>query len=404
MNTLKFLLNFSLVSVMLIIGIFGYKKLTQKAPALSLYKTEQPQKRTIKHEINTSGILEIQNTMKIGSQLAGIVKEVLVKENQHVKKGTVLALIETGKEDKDIKFAEQNLNKTEREFLYQESNFKRQQQLYLANQISKNTYERIKADFEKARADRNAQKVTLEKAILEYQYIKVRAPDDGIITAVNISKGTAVLNDFQYVIFEIAHDITQMKATLDIDESEIGYVKPGQKVKLTINSFPDQPIHATLSDISYTPKAPPGKNGDSVQFYKATVTIANNDMRLRPGMMVNARITVEKNKDVTSISGLAFQINPEILELIAKKLNVTYKPLPSAEKKAFKIAHAGKKFRYVWTLADKAFTQKAVILGTTDNNHWQIIDGISENDNIINDIQEPNEMDKLYKAWFKGSL
>ncbi len=405
MNVIKFLINFVFVSLLLVIGFYGYGKFTKNPTAAPLYKTEIAQKRTIKHEVNTSGILEIKNNMKIGCQLAGIIKEVFVKENQHVKKDSVLAVIETGKDDKDIKFAQQNLAKAEQEFYYQQENFKRQKQLYQANQISKNNYEKIRSDYEKARAERNAQKVTLEKAELEYQYINIKAPDNGIVTAVNVSKGTAVLNDFQYIIFEIAQDITEMKATLDIDESEIGYIKAGQKVKLTINTFPDQPIHTTIKEVSYTPKAPPGRNGqDAAQFYKATIDIVNKDMRLRPGMMVNAKITVEKIKNALSIGGLGFQINPEILEHIAKTIHLDYKPLTSEQKAVFKNTHAGKKFRYVWTVDGKAFVQKALLLGVTDNNFWQIIDGITETDNVINDVQEPNEMDKLYKVWFKGSL
>jgi HlyD family secretion protein len=344
--------------------------------------------------------------MKIGSQLAGIIKEVFVTENQHVKKGMILATVETGKDDKDIQIAQQNLEKAEQELYYQQENFKRQKQLYLANQLAKNAFDKIKSDYEKARADRNAQKVTLEKTKLEYTYVNIKAPDDGIVTAVNVSKGTAVINDFQYILFEIAHDITEMKATLDIDESEIGYVKPDQKVKLTINTFPDQPLQTTIKEVSYTPKAPPGKNGQdaAAQFYKATIEINNKNLRLRPGMMVNARIIVEKIKDTLSISGLTFQINSEILEQIAKTLHMVFNPLPSEQKKTFKETHVGEKFRYVWTVDGKSFIQKAIHLGLTDNNYWQVIDGLTDKDKVINDVQEPNEMEKLYKIWFKGSL
>ena len=401
----QFFIYFAFITVLCALIFYFYRTITNKPVTITLYKIECPEKRTIKHEIITGGILEIKNTMKLGSQLAGIIKDIFVKENQFVKKGAVLAIIETGKGDKDIRLAQQNLKKAEEDFRYQEANFNRQKQLFFANQLSKNNFEKIKSDYEKSRAERNVQIVTLEKARLEYTYTQIKAPDDGIVTAVNISRGTAVVNDFQYVIFEIVHNINEMIATIDIDESEIGYVKPGQRVKLTVNTFPDHAIYANIKDVSYTPKSPLGKNGsEGVQFYKATIDIPNKDMRLRPGMMVNAKITIEKIKDALSISGLTFQINPETLKYIAHKLHMAYNPLSSQQKKGFKEAHQGKKARYVWTVNEKTFTQKTILVGTTDNNYWHIVDGINEHDKIVNDVQEQNEMDKLYKVWFKGAL
>jgi HlyD family secretion protein len=401
----QFFIYFAFIFVLCALISYFYRTGTNKQATAILYKIECPEKRTIKHEIITGGVLEIKNTMKLGSQLAGIIKDIFVKENQFVKNGAVLAIIETSKDDKDIRLAQQNLKKAAEDFRYQEANFNRQKQLFLANQLSKNNFEKIKSDYEKSRAERNVQKVTLEKAKLEYTYTQIKAPDDGIVTAVNVSRGTAVVNDFQYVIFEIVHNINEMIAIIDIDESEIGYVKPGQRVKLTVNTFPDQAIYTTIKDVSYTPKSPLGKNGsEGVQFYKATIDIPNKDMRLRPGMMVNAKITVEKIKNTLSISGLTFQINPETLKYIAHKLHMDYNPLSSQQKKDFKKAHQGEKTRYVWTVDEKSFTQKIILIGTTDNNHWNIIDGINEHDKIVNDVQEPNEMDKLYKAWFKGAL
>lgn len=393
-----------LILIGLVGGFFAYKKYFTPQPP-PLFKTEHPEKRTIKKQIFTSGFLEIKDSLKIGTQVtAGIVKEVYVKENQFVKKGTILADIDTGKEDKDVLLAKAHLAKSEKELAYQKNNYLRKKALFSSGQLAKNEFDKIETDYQKAMADRNADIVSLEKAKLEIAYTHVVAPDDGIITVNNATKGMPAINDYQNILFEIAHDITEMKAVLDIDESDIGSIKPGQKVKLTINALPENPIKTSIHEISFAPKKKNADDKETNLFYKAYVEINNKKRLLHPGMMVNAKITVNKIKDALSISGFAFQINPETLKIIADKKQFAYTPLTSEQKRKFKAEHEQEKVRYVWVMNNNSFIQQAITTGLSDDNYWLVISGLTEKDNVIIDVQEPNEMEKLYKEWFRSAF
>ena len=217
--------------VLIVIGIGSikiYKKLFPKT-SYNLYKTETPQKKSIHQSINASGILELKESYKIGSQVAGIVKNVLVKENSIVKKNQLLAEIEISKGDTELRAAEYAVEKAQQEYDFQKEFYERQKALYQSGQIAKNTFQRVQTDYLKALSELNCQKAILEKCELELKNTKILAPADGIITHVGTSKGMAVLNDYLNVLFELAQDISEMKAIFDIDESEVGQVKVGSK-------------------------------------------------------------------------------------------------------------------------------------------------------------------------------
>jgi HlyD family secretion protein len=400
MKTVKIIIYFFVLTT---VG-FGftkiYKKIFKKRHN-SLYKTEMPQKKSLTHSINAAGILELKEFYKIGSQVAGIVKDVLVKENEYVKKGQLIAEIELVKGDTDIRATKSNVEKAQQEYNYQKDYYERQKQLYKSGQLAKNAFQRVETDYAKAQADLNYQKSILEKFELELKNSKIIAPADGIITNVGVSKGMAVLNDFQNILFELAQDISEMKAIFDIDESEVGQIKVGQSTIIRINSYPELLIKSRINDVSFIPKSGVNNGG---AFYKACAILNNATRILRPGMRLNGLIKIAKAKDVLCINGLAFQINSEILSKIALQLKYEFKPLDEKIKKDFKKANLDKGVRNVWTVENKSFIQKSIIVGLNDETNWQIIEGLKEYEQVLIDIQEPNVMDSEYGKWFHGSL
>lgn len=377
-----------------------YKKIFKKQ-SYHLYCTENPQKKSINQSINATGILELKESYKIGSQVAGVVKNVFVKENSTVKKGDLLAVIELVKGDTDIRATKYNVEKAQQEYDYQKEYYNRQKQLYKSGQLAKNAFQRIEADYLKALSDLNYQKTTLEKFELELKNSKIIAPADGIITNVGISKGMAVLNDFQNILFELAQDISEMKAIFDIDESEVGQIKSGQSTIIRINSYPELFIKSSINDVSFIPK---GGVNNCGTFYKATAILSNETRILRPGMRLNGLIKIAKAENVLCINGLAFQINSEILSKIAQQLKYGFRPLDEKTKKDFKKANLDKGVRAVWVLENKIFVQKLILVGLNDETNWQIVYGLKEDDQVLVDIQEPNAMDDEYGKWFHGSL
>lgn len=405
MNKIKIFTYYIYIFLIVGLAFVGYKshkRLTKKKALGQLYKTETPQIKTLSQNLSAAGILELKEIYKICSQVDGIVRDVLVKENDFVKKGQLLATIEILKGDKDVKIAKCVVDKAKHEYDYQKEYYKRQNQLYKSGQIAKNYFQRIEADYLKSIDDLNSAKMYLEKAELEIKNTNIIAPADGIITNVIISKSMAVLNDYQNTLIELAEDISTMKATLDIDESEVGQIKIGQLTKIIINSYPDFQVKEKIAGLSFIPKN--GTPGNTQAFYKATVNLNNKYRVLRPGMRLNAQIRIAKVKDALSLRGMAFQVDPDTLQKIANQIKFDVKTIDKKTKKNFIDSNFGKVARFVWVEEGNTFIEKAIIIGVTDETYWQVISGLTKNDKVVVDVQEPNTMDDIYSKWFQGSL
>lgn len=404
----KHIIKVSLLATTIIVGFLGYRKFTKPKDNVPAYKTEKPQKKKIRQVINTTGVLEIKEILKIGSRVPGNITEIYTKENQQVKKGDTLALIEMTKGDTEVKSAQKALEKAKKDFLYQQKYYKRQKSLYQAGQISQNAFENIETNYLKIEDDYKIATINLETKSRELRLTKILSPEDGIITNVLLTKGSTV-SDYDNKIFELALNITDMKVTLDIDESEVGMLKEGQKVIITVNSFPDFPIKTKISEISCSPKGDSsGKspNTSGALFYKATAPINNQELRFRPGMMVTAEIRIAKAKDALCLNNFAFTLDPNVLKEIAKEINYQYLPLDKKQQKSFTAAHPHDPVRLIWIAHDHKFIQKPIVLGITDNTVWQVTLGLTENDNVIIDLKEldTDAMKKLYEKWTRGSL
>ena len=220
----------------------------------SLFKTEEITKKTIKQVVNVSGVLEIKDTMPIASIKDGTISDVRVKLNEHVKKGQVLAIVQTTVGNTEYQEALHDCEKAQREYEYQKAYFARQKELYNAGHLAKNTYENLRKTYQQAHDDYKKNQATLQKKNEDFNCTYIKAPTDGIVIAVDATRGKALSTYTTINLFEIARDIHDMQVTLEIDESDIGMVKKGQRVTLIPNAFPERKIKTTINEISYVPK------------------------------------------------------------------------------------------------------------------------------------------------------
>ena len=393
----------TLLSLLIILGYSGYFIFNKfiVPPQKKLYKTEYPQKRNIYQVIHATGTLEIKDHIKIGSLVSGTIKEIYVKENELVKKGQLLTEVDNGKADTDVKRAQGDLEAGQAELEYQKQYYNRQKKLFNSGQISKDSFEQTTRDLKKLEGEVKTKIATLEKAKIDFENTKIKSPVDGIIVSIGITKGMRITTDLDAtVLFIIAKDITKMEAILDIDESDIGQIKKNQKVKFTVGTYLDRTFKGIIADVSYSPQ-----NKNNILSYKATINIDDPDNFLYPGMTINAKINVAKCINCLSITSQAFQINSEILQKIAKKINFRFTSIDKKRKKSLeKSNQENYSIKYVWVVKDKEFIEKAITVSITDDSYFEIKNGITEDDKVIVDIEEYDEMENLYKSIFKSAL
>ena len=361
------------------------------------FTTEKPVKRTITQIIRSTGFLEAEDLLKIGSIVPGIVKKLLVEENQTVTKGTLLAIIDDGKDDTDVRQTEGQLKLAQQDLAYATAYYTRQKAMYEAGQLAKDTFEKITRDYNDAKALVTVRKALHDQAKLIFNNKKILAPEAGIIIQKVSTEGeTVTLASPATIIYTLAKDIRKMKVKLEVDENRIGEVKKGQTAILTFDTYPYKKFSGIVDDVSNAPI----KKQTAVS-YQASFMLDNSELLLRPGMTVNARITVGEREQALSLPGYVFALNPVVIEEIARITQHTFIPLSREKKKEFELKGA---FKTVWVVKDNEFIEKVVELGINDNAFFEILSGLSEEEEIINDVQEPDTMQQLYSKIFGKGL
>lgn len=400
MNLKKIIISLLIIFFLLNFSFFIYKKFFKSIPELP-YKTATLEKKDIHQIINSSGTLEIKDTLKIGSLIVGTVKKILIKENDYVKKGQILAIIDNGKDDSDVLTAKGQLEGTKVQLIYQEKFFARQEELFKANQISQDYFEQVKRDLDQLKANLLSNEGSLKKAEIEYKNTQIIAPEDGIIIAVLVTEGETVTVDLDAtVLFKLAKDLTRMEAALNIDESDISQVKKDQKVNFTVSGYPDKNFQGFITDVSFAPKTV-----NNILSYKASLCVENKNMLLRPGMTVNADIKVAKSKNCLAITSQAFQINTKLIETIAKEIH--YK-VEKADKNLIKTLETKCEkqdaVKNIWVVKNNKFIEIPIIIGITDDTYYEVKSGITEQEKIIIDIEETDALKKIYSKIYDSAV
>jgi HlyD family secretion protein len=144
-------------------------------------------------------------------------------------------------------------------------------------------------DVKAAAAQLDGAKAALNLADIQLKYTLLRAPFDGIITSKNVEPGEVVTVGRE--VISIA-DLSRMDLKVFVGETEIGRVKPGQKVKVKIDTFPDKTYEGYVSYISpeaeFTPKIIQTHKERVKLVYLVKVTLPNPDLELKSGMPADA--------------------------------------------------------------------------------------------------------------------
>lgn len=408
MNNKKILI-WSCLSVLIITtSWYGYKRYTRSLEK-PLFKTQKIERKDIHNTVNVEGTLEALGTSKIGPLIVGTIKKIHVKEDQAVTKGELLAELDNGLGgDTNVRQKLAQLKTAKLAFVYIKENFKRKEALYKSGQLAKDAFEKAVQEYKTAKADIDNKQASYDQDLVIYKQTKITAPHNGTILSIPMKEGESVspAGNPTPVLFELAQDLGTMKATLSIDENKIGHIKLNQKVNITVDTYPYKTWKGTVSNIGHAPMA---KDKDQQQqqkvvSYKTEVILKNDEQLLRPGMTVHAKIKIGKAKKALAVPGFAFYISSKNIEAITKELKYNFKPIDPAKKKELVKQKKETPVKFLWVVDGKTFTERPVELGITDNAFFEIKSGITEQDNVLYDIEETDAMKELFKKWFGGGL
>ncbi len=138
---------------------------------------------------------------------------------------------------------------------------------------------------------------------------EIKSPVNGVIVQRNVELGATVAASLQAPeLFRIADDLRKMEISANIDETDIGRIKPGQRVTFTVNAFPGRTFDGIVKQVRLG-----SQNVQNVVIYTTIISIENPRRELLPGMTANLRIETERREDVVRIPNAALRWRPPSL-------------------------------------------------------------------------------------------
>ena len=297
------------------------------------YLTESVTRGNVEKTVVASGSVESVNEVDVGAQVSGKITKLYVKLGQEIKKGDMIADIDSTTQINTLNTKKAALVSYQAQLKAKKtaydvalSSYNRLSKLYTQKATSldslntaKSTLDNAKAEMEAIEANTKQAEIEVNTAETNVGYTKITAPMDGTVISVPVSEGQTVnANQTTPTIVTIA-DLSKMKIKPEISEGDITKVKAGQEVSFTILSDSQtvyhsvidsvDPANTTTSDSSSTSSSISSSSSSTTSaiYYYANVLIDNPDRTLRIGMTTENNIKIANAKDVLLVSNMAIQ-------------------------------------------------------------------------------------------------
>jgi HlyD family secretion protein len=273
--------------------------------------------------VNATGTLQPTNQVDVGSELSGILETVEVDFNERVKKGQVLARLDTSKLSAEalqakalLGVAEAALVEKKASVAEADADLRRLNVLHKASggrvpspqelDTAVATLARAKASVASSEAQIDQARAKLDFDSTNLEKAEIRSPIDGVVLTRDVEPGQTIASSFQAPkLFQLAEDLAQMELEVDVDEADVGQVKEGQQATFTVDSYPHRTFPARITQLRYAPETVSG-----VVTYKAVLQVANADLALRPGMTATADIVVATVENAVLVPNEALRFVP----------------------------------------------------------------------------------------------
>ena len=323
---------FILLGLLVAAGV-AYYFFSSNSKQETTYLTESVTRGNVEKTVVASGSVESVNEVDVGAQASGKITKLYVKLGQEIKKGEMIADIDSTTQINTLNTKKAALVSYQAQLRAKKtaydvalSSYNRLSKLYAEKATSldsvntaKSTLDNTKAEMEAIEANIKQAEIEVNTAETNVGYTKITAPMDGTVISVPVAEGQTVnANQTTPTIVTIA-DLSKMKIKPEISEGDITKVKAGQEVSFTILSDSQtvyhsvidsvDPANTTTSDSSSTSSSTSSSSSSTTSaiYYYANVLIDNPDRTLRIGMTTENNIKIANAKDVLLVSNMAIQ-------------------------------------------------------------------------------------------------
>lgn len=288
------------------------------------YVTTKVKKGDLSVVVSATGNLNPTNSVDIGIEVSGTIKEIYVDFNDEVEVGQVLAKLDTRKLQIEVDSSKAalsismaNLKESEVTLKNKKASYDRTQKMYNSsngkypsiNELdnSKYTYEAALASYEAAKAKVNQSEFSLNTALQNLDKAVVKSSIKGIVLNREVEVGQTLAASMNAPkLFTLAKDLSQMDLIVSIDEADVSDIKKGLDVTFTVDAYPNDNFKGKIKQVRLNPV-----DVNGVVTYETVVLVDNEKLLLRPGMTATAKIITKESKDKLIIPNSALRFKPK---------------------------------------------------------------------------------------------
>ena len=378
-------------------------------------------------KVTATGTLSAIVTVQVGSQVSGTIAALHADFNSTVKKGELVAKIDSRLFDAAVEQARANLaaadgnySKAKAQAVDAERQADRAAALLARKLIAQADSDtaRATADADAAAVDAAAgtvsqAKAQLHQAEVNLAYTDIRSPTDGTVIARNVDVGQTVAASLAApTLFLIAEDLRKMQVDTSVAEADIGKLQADMKATFTVDAYPNESFTGRVRQIRNSPQTV-----QNVVTYDAVIDVENAELKLKPGMTANCTFIYADKENVLRVPNAAMRFMPPP-ELLAT-LNAGAPSGDAAARHARWSAgggaaaggnggaaasgvpgveggpirggrggpHGDPTHRTVWVLRNGAPMRVPIKTGVTDGSTTEIVEGdLQEGDALITDL------------------
>ncbi len=266
--------------------------------AAARVKVWKVKKQRISERLSFTGTIQAWKKITITPDIAGKVSNIYVEEGDRVKKGQLLAELDTRSIRLQIEQGEAALAAAEANYKDAKRNMERMERLKEENAVSEQQYEKVKLAFEAAEAQLQQAQAALNLARHNFEVSMMRAPFDGIIASKNAEVGD-VINPMMAGFSPTSGvltlvDFSKVKIEFEVSSKDIVRFKKGQRALLKIESFPEKVFEGRITIVNSA--------ADPVtKKFKVEVVAENPELIIRPNTFGEVTIEVSTRDDALVI-------------------------------------------------------------------------------------------------------
>ena len=306
-------------------------------PKPANYATAPIAKGDLTVTVSATGNLTPTKQVNVGSQVSGLIHDVYVQNNDKVTKGQAVAQLDlpllkaaVAQSEASLQVGQASIAQAKATVEQNKAALARDEQVFklsngeVPSQVEMDTaradYARATANVASAEAQVAQQKANLQTTTTNLGYGTIYAPVTGVVLSRQVEPGQTVAAQFNVAtLMTIAEDLSRMKIEVKVDEADVGELKEGAPAVFSVDAYPGRTFPATVTRVDVGANASPQVNSagttvsstSTVVAYTAVLSVANPDLRLRPGMTATALITVAHKSGVLLVPNAALRFNPK---------------------------------------------------------------------------------------------